>query len=258
MVNSSGNGRTIVKGRGTRPDGWTAGDYKVCRATREKQDIGFDDVMIYRDRLDRWVSSRNIWNQHAYSIININDDGTVPTMTQWLTSFTETILVQLEDGTSVTRPKYNTFRLNSQGAFGAGHVPDITARFSNDGSVCGTTTNKDGQEVHVISGKLCNRGTKPASSELPASFFYYDENAEDKRGEPICTSYTGFTVERGRCYIVGCELTNEEFARLPGKKVLMVANLDENGHATTVECNDQNNTDTIEIGDCNANIVIDN
>ena len=43
----------MIKPRGTRPDGWKSGDYKVCRASRSAKDIGNADLMIYRDRLDR-------------------------------------------------------------------------------------------------------------------------------------------------------------------------------------------------------------
>jgi hypothetical protein len=27
-------------------------------------------VRVLRDRLDRWASSRSLWNQHAYNITN--------------------------------------------------------------------------------------------------------------------------------------------------------------------------------------------
>ena len=264
-------GRYMPVGRGERPEGYLSlpedQQYKVCRATRNHpEEIQYGDVKIFRDRLDRWVSSRPIWNQHAYNIINIKDDGKVPTALEWANKFAEIIHANL-NGTDVTLRKYNNYRLNEQGDYGAGKVPDITGRFIA-GSVCGTKKDsdgnpildKDGHEIHVISGKLCNRGTKPASSELPASFFYYDETKANKRGEKICTSYTGFIVEQGKCYIVGCELTNEAFEDLNNKnnnkKLLMVANLNENGNPTTVECNESNNTDTIEITSCDDNNIV--
>jgi hypothetical protein len=36
-------------------------------------------VMIYGDRLGRWVSTRRIWNQHAYHITNVEETGAIPT-----------------------------------------------------------------------------------------------------------------------------------------------------------------------------------
>ena len=254
MVNANGKGRKIAKKRGTRPDGWKEGDYKVCRATRKYKDIGFADLMIYRDRLDRWVSSRNVWNQHAYNIINIEDNGSMPTIKKWMDNW----LLKRTDKTTPAgdpAPVYNNYRLNSQGKYGAGQAPDITGRFL-PGSICGTTKDADGQEYHVISGKLCNRGTKPVAQSLPATFFYYDEEAADHRGTPICTSYTKTVVGVGECSQVGCKLTDDQLASLAGKKVLMVSNLDEFGYANTVECNMDNNTDSIVVDQCDSTIEI--
>ncbi len=35
-------------------------------------------IQVFGDANDTWVNTRNIWNQHAYSITNINDDGSIP------------------------------------------------------------------------------------------------------------------------------------------------------------------------------------
>ncbi|MBQ4360524.1 MAG: VCBS repeat-containing protein [Proteobacteria bacterium] len=237
--------RAMNKALGTRPDGWKKGDYQVCRATRLTTDIGVSDLMIFKDRLDRWVSSRPMWNQHAYNIINIEDNGRTPTPTQWIWNWLLKNPKQTIEGTNYQRPVYNSYRLNKQGQYGAGVVPDITGRFIA-GSICGTT--EDGR--HVISGKLCNRGTKPVSTNLPATFFYYDEAAADHRGEKICTSYTKSNVGVGECAQVGCEISAEKLEELASKTVLMVTNLDENGYPSTVECNADNNTDVITIDKC--------
>ena len=37
-------------------------------------------IRVYEDENDHWVNTRKIWNQHAYVITNINDDGTIPKM----------------------------------------------------------------------------------------------------------------------------------------------------------------------------------
>ena len=39
---------------------------------------------------------------------------------------------------------------------------------------------------------------------------------------------------------------------------MMITNLDKNGNALTVECNDQNNSDTTTIEKCESEIVIVN
>ena len=35
-------------------------------------------IKVLQDPGDNWVRTRRIWNQHAYSVTNINEDGTVP------------------------------------------------------------------------------------------------------------------------------------------------------------------------------------
>ena len=245
---ASKNKRVLVQKRGTRPAG---ASYKVCRATRKYEDIGAADLMILKDRLDRWVSSRNIWNQHAYNIINIEDNGRTPAPKTWLANWAAKLTDKTIDLTGAPRPKYNNFRLNSQGEYGAGMAPDITGRF-NPGSICGKTS--DGR--YVISGKLCNRGTKPVADKLPASFFYL--NSDGSRGERICTSYTNSTVGVGECDNVGCAIDETQLKALENRAVLMVTNLDEYGFPSTVECNDSNNTDTITIDKCESTIEIVN
>lgn len=276
--NTTGNGRTMTVNIGTRPQGWKSGDYKVCRATRKVSTMGQTDVMILKDRLDRWVSSRNVWNQHAYNIINIEDDGKLPSHAAWWGNWIKEKLDGYIHGTTQKRREYNSYRLNSQGIYGAGTVPDITGRFEV-GSICGKTYTKhddlkctkdaecENNRVchegvcadmrYVISGKLCNRGTKPVSTNLPASFFFYDKE-NDTRGDRICTSYTKTPVGIGKCDKVGCEVTEDVFKSLVGKDVLMITNEDEHGHRSTDECNYNNNNDKITINACAEKIEIVN
>ncbi|MDX2089624.1 MAG: VCBS repeat-containing protein [Kofleriaceae bacterium] len=35
-------------------------------------------VQVIRDRQDRWIQARRIWNQHAYHVTNVREDGTIP------------------------------------------------------------------------------------------------------------------------------------------------------------------------------------
>ncbi|WP_250565987.1 DUF4114 domain-containing protein, partial [Adonisia turfae] len=70
-------------------------------------------IFVIGDRNDTWVSTRQIWNQHAYSINNVNDDGTIPTNPEnsWQT--------------------HNTFRLNAfpEGEGNALAAPDLVASY---------------------------------------------------------------------------------------------------------------------------------
>ena len=196
----------------------------VCRAIRSNAER-VTGVRVMKDSLDRWMSSRNIWNQHAYSITNISDDQTVPTTAQWLQNFTVTGL--------------NNFRQNKQGLTGANRAPDITGRFV--GEACGRT----GDKV-VLGAEICNRGTKMVAALMPASFYQLgkDENDNETRAH-LCTSYTSANVPVGGCLHVSCEIDDV----IQGD-IVLVANDDGQGGRTTVECNEKNNEDRTTIKDC--------
>ena len=35
-------------------------------------------LQVFRDTEDRWIQARRIWNQHAYYVTNVREDGTIP------------------------------------------------------------------------------------------------------------------------------------------------------------------------------------
>lgn len=226
--NSQCNSRTDMAGNILNEyacvDGLTAKDQaggKVCRAVRSNAER-VTGVRIMRDNLDRWMSSRNIWNQHAYSITNINDDMTIPKTVNWIMNFA------LGKG-------MNNFRQNVQGKSGANQAPDITGRFTGD--VC-----QRGAENITLNAVICNRGTKMVASKMPATF--YAVGADDTRTK-LCTSYTSTNVPIGGCLPVSCEITSETRG-----DIVIVVNDDGNGGKTTVECNETNNEAYTSVDDC--------
>lgn len=64
-------------------------------------------VQVIRDRQDRWIQARRIWNEHAYHVTNVREDGTIPQYEQnsW--------------------ERLNTFRTNAQISGGAACQPII-------------------------------------------------------------------------------------------------------------------------------------
>ena len=82
-------------------------------------------LRVLQDINNSWVGVRNIWNQHAYSITNINDDLTVPRnpVSSWRS--------------------HNTFRLNKRIDGDSRAVPDLTlgyARINDGGSQASQVT----------------------------------------------------------------------------------------------------------------------
>ncbi|MEM6995350.1 MAG: VCBS repeat-containing protein [Myxococcota bacterium] len=62
-------------------------------------------LQVIGDADDRWIAARRIWNQHAYHVTNVREDGTVPAVQpkSWQSLNTFRVNAQVEDG-GVCRP----------------------------------------------------------------------------------------------------------------------------------------------------------
>ena len=150
---------------------------KVCRASNPGVGTAFG-VRVLADRVDRWVNTRPIWNQHAYSVTNVNDDGTIPKTSMWLRNWTQAGL--------------NNFRQNAPGSgLGAGASPDLTVR---DATV---TCIPGGARVAI---EVCNRGTEPVARGLHVSVY-----GGNPPSTPGCTATTMFNLVIGQCETVTCD-----------------------------------------------------
>ncbi|HVY28651.1 MAG TPA: VCBS repeat-containing protein [Polyangiaceae bacterium] len=199
----------------------TPGTGKVCRATHPNTMDTAGGVKVLRDRLDRWASSRPMWNQHAYSITNVEDDGKIPKTSDWMQNWKVKGL--------------NNYRANVQGKTGFADYPDITGALYAD-KVCSVGTGGV-----TLTATVCNRGKKAVGADMPATFY---------AGDPaqkmiLCTSYTKGPVPVGGCLDVSCDVNGSVLGT-----VTMVVNDDGKGGMTTVECNSDNNTDSVVVKDC--------
>jgi len=198
------------------PIAGTQGSGDTCRA-EHPPGVGQVGLRILRDALDRWVSSRPMWNQHTYSVTNVNDDGTIPMTSEWVANFSD--------------PALNNFRQNIQGEAAPGTQPDITGNV--DESVCQTSG-----EERLLTATVCNRGTRTVGASMPATFYVGDPADENL----LCVSYTEGPVPVGGCLDVSCIIDVD----IQGQ-ITMVVNDDGQGGRTTTECNDNNNSDDVSI-----------
>jgi len=124
----------------------------------------FKGVRVFGDAEDNWVNTRRIWNQHAYHITNVSENGGIPQVAEpnWLV-----------DG-------LNNFRQNDQGD-GLFDAPDLTA----DGLGFDAT----GCMVNgvVIWAEIANRGQQGVPPGLPVSFYHNDPRAG---GQLLGVEYT--------------------------------------------------------------------
>lgn len=80
---------------------------------------GTHGVRVFASPNDDWVNTRKIYNQHAYSITNVSDDGTIPKVPR----------------SNWTIDNLNNFRLNVQP--GASYLPDLEIRNISSPRTCG-------------------------------------------------------------------------------------------------------------------------
>jgi hypothetical protein len=109
---------------------------------------GTNGIKVFGDAADNWVATRRIWNQHAYHIGNINEDGSVPQneVASWTT--------------------HNTYRLNALTEVPPQAAPDLLGEDSqgSGGELCSIDA-----QVWVSNG-----GAVRVGSGIPVSFYAVD------------------------------------------------------------------------------------
>jgi len=185
---------------------------KVCRASHPATELG--GVRVLADAVDRWVNTRTIWNQHAYSVTNIDEAGRVPTTSTWTRNWTQAGL--------------NNFRQNSPGE-GAipGAIPDLTVKLAK--VTCAGP-------APTVTAQVCNRGTEPVGIGLPVAVY--------AAGPPLelrCSTTTQARLYPGNCTNVSCEWMGPA-----GPGVVIV---DDRGNetGTSLECREDNNRFPLDV-----------
>jgi hypothetical protein len=198
------------------PAAGTPGAGNTCRAEWRGQ---YDGLRVYSDSLDRWVASRTIWSQHAYSVSHIEEDGTVLRTSLWEQNWTV--------------PGLNNFRMNVQGSTMASSSPDLTG-----GQGLKASCNSAGDAILQI--RVCNRGTQPVGAGVPVTFYVGPASS----GQVICTVPTAGVIVPGDCELVTCTWTDP-----PGMgasvDVTVVVDDDGTGAGQNNECVEGNNTAVI-------------
>ncbi|MBX3191962.1 MAG: hypothetical protein KF819_33535 [Labilithrix sp.] len=182
------------------PPAGTPGAGNTCRANHPH---GVQGIRVFEDAADRWVRSRSIWNQHAYAVTHVDEDGTIPKTSTWAKNWTQ--------------PKLNNFRQNVPGNQNATDIGDFTAQ--------ATATYVCDNGKAILSSPICNRGTAPVGSGVSVGFYVGTTK--------VCGAKTNAPLTVGACEIVTC--TWNDAPRAP-TNVTVVPN-DDNAFA---QCNDTN------------------
>lgn len=177
-------------------------------------------IRVFRDRLDGWVNTRRIWNQHAYSVTNVNDDGTIPAYpeTNWLS------------------PGLNTFRSNIQGTgFTTPYAaPDLVA--SEVAASCDT-----GSQDVILTARVRNQGDAAASAGLPVAFY---QGNPATGGTLLGVAHVADVLPAG-----GEAWVTLQRASIPGGpvEVWAVADDDGTGQGRELECLEDNNSASAQV-----------
>lgn len=107
-------------------------------------------VRVFESAGEPWIGTRSIWNQHAYHISHVNDDGTVPN------SYTP------------SWETHNTFRLNTFEQGNESGFPDLTASL---------LTVADNSASLTVSARVGNSGPAVSPAGLVARFYDGDPSS---------------------------------------------------------------------------------
>jgi len=161
------------------PPAGTPGSGNTCRASRP---TGFAGLRVYRDAADTWVSSRPVWNQHAYHVTHVRDDGTIPRTSDvapnWVTA------------------GLNNFRQNVQGDPTSIGSPDLTSGHGDYAHLC-----DPGDRTIDLTVLVCNRGSEPVGDGIRVTFY---DGPPDAGGTEICSTATDRALAPGECVAAGC------------------------------------------------------
>jgi len=158
------------------------------------------------------VRSRTIWNQHAYHVTHVNEDGTIPQTSLWEKNW--------------LAPELNNFRQNVPGDTDALSVPDTTA-----GASVFMTCNGAAADLHV---DICNRGAAPQGAGVVVGFYV--------GGISVCETSTTQALAPDECQSVSCVWDDPPETSTQAIDVDVVAN---DGGAVS-ECKENNNAGVIQ------------
>jgi len=187
------------------PNPGTSGTGDTCRASHPH---GASGIRVYSDANDKWVRSRTIWNQHAYAVTNVNEDGTIPQTSQWKKNWLE--------------PGLNNFRQNVPGSTDALSVPDTTAGASVFMTCAGATAN--------LTVAICNRGAAPMGAGVVVGFYVGVQE--------VCETTTMQALAPEQCENVVCPWDTPPTSDSGKVEVAVIAN-DGGGISECKEGNDE-------------------
>jgi len=177
-------------------------------------DPGRWGIEVWEDAGNNWVRTRRIWNQHAYSVTNVTENGQIPRRPSrnWLS------------------PELNSFRQNTQptGLFDA---PDLVVR---------EITRVDCDDRHFVLALVV--GNEGSLSVPPGILTHVTVTSNDGRGFDLGAVPTTGWLRTGQSETLEVVFEIPQGPHVTG--IVVRASVDDDGTGAQQynECDDENNT----------------
>jgi FG-GAP-like repeat len=172
-------------------------------------DIGDAGIEVFEDRLDNWVATLPIWNQHTYHVTNVEPDATIPPL-------------ESPSWSTPAAAPYNSYRRNTQGELQALCAPDLVpSDFMLDTLQC---------PVLDMSVRVLNIGCLGVGPGVDVAF--YDD------ATLLGVAHTTGAIPAGAAETVELQVMD---AVDPPFSITVVVDDDGTGSGALNECNEDNN-----------------
>jgi len=189
-------------------------------------------VYVLGDANDTWVSTRKIWNEHAYHITNVNDNGTIP---------------QFEHNNWLYPPQhpYNNYRQNTLPGREPLAAPNLTA------SLVHINTDPCPEGLGLVA-RIGNGGSNVAAAPVSVAFYNGDPHGG---GQLIGTAPTTTSLLPGSYEDVTLVVSPPPSGN---QTIWAVADDNGSGTGTVSECDETDNACSTDIGPnpCNVTPVL--
>lgn len=191
-------------------------------------------IRIWADANDSWVPTRRIWNQHAYHVTNVNEDGSIPVNEKpnWLEPTDATVAGVM-----------NNFRQN---------LPDFDAFAAPDLTVDVTVSKSECPSYLSLDANVCNKGALVVGAGAKVSF--WDNTTMTQITCANAPVKTSIPLDPGHCQKVTCEWVGAPMDPTP---VDVRACVDNQGYDCSPavvggnhECHEDNNLDDTKDTGC--------
>ena len=176
-----------------------------------------------------WAPARYVWNQHAYNVVNVNNDLTIPAV-----NFNPATAFTGPDG--VVRRPFNNFL---QQATTLDQYGRPFSRLLNVSATADTSMTHE-NETFTLSYKFCNTGGQTLAA--PFHITYY---ADNYHGPVIHTETVNSPLTVDNCMTITAQFTEAELLAFPGLETIVVA-VNDNGTGVAQTGGQQEECDTTD------------